>query len=117
MERQVRDDDIGIGFAIGDKQLWLEIVAATVRDSSDERFSSIRWMFTGYIERLLFIYRDRDVIPSDMDLRSIAHVIHLVYTEAFVDFCAVPERTATEAISQVIATLRQVFSRAWFPQT
>ncbi len=106
--------DIGEGFGGGDKDLWLEIVAVNVRDSADERFRSIRWMLTGYIERLLCIYRDNAIIAPDVDLRLAAHVIHLVYTDAFVEFCADPGRSADDAVDQVMATVRAVFAQSLF---
>lgn len=92
----------------GNKRLWLEIMAVMVRDAGDERFRNVLDMFSGHISRLLQTYQSHGQLSPDMDTKTLAHVIHLIFTDALTAYCASPERTADDVVASVKATLREL---------
>ncbi|WP_320508827.1 TetR/AcrR family transcriptional regulator [Dongia soli] len=109
---RLMEADIGDVLLPGERALWLEIMAVTVRERGDERFRRYRHMFTSYFETLLSHFQEAGNISPSLDVALAAHIIHIVHSENFEHFCMEPGLTVEGALSLARKQLELLF-RAW----
>lgn len=96
---RLMEADIGDVVSPGERSLWLEIMAVTVRERGDERFRRYRLMFTSYIETLLGGLQADGKLSASLDLPLAANLIHVLHSENFDNFCTVKDLTVSDALS------------------
>lgn len=109
---RLMEADIGDVLLPGERALWLEIMAVTVRERGDERFRRYRHMFTSYFETLLGHLQETGKISPLLDVALAAHIIHIVHSENFEHFCMEQSLTVEAALSLARAQLELLF-KAW----
>lgn len=101
--------DIGEVRLPGEKRLWLEIMAVTVRERGDERFRRYRRMFTSHIEALLDHLQKAGRISPVLDIALAADIIHVLHSENFENFCVAESLPVEGALALARARLELVF--------
>jgi AcrR family transcriptional regulator len=96
---RLMEADIGDVVSAGERSLWLEIMAVTVRERGDDRFRRYRLMFTSYIEALLGELQVNGKLSASLDLPLAANLIHVLHSENFDNFCTVKHLTVSDALS------------------
>ena len=109
---RLMEADIGDVLLPGERALWLEIMAVTVRERGDERFRRYRHMFTSYFETSLSHFQEAGKISPSLNVALAAHIIHIVHSENFEHFCMEPSLTVEGALSSARAQLDLLF-KAW----
>jgi AcrR family transcriptional regulator len=113
---RLMEADIGDVVSPGERSLWLEIMAVTVRERGDERFRRYRLMFTSYIEALLAELQAGGKLSRSLDLSLAANLIHVLHSENFDNFCTIKDLTVSDALSMAGDQLALLLS-GWITNT
>jgi AcrR family transcriptional regulator len=92
--------DIGDDFSSDDKQLWLELIAASFR-ASEGAWTKIevnRRMFTKYVRRLLVHYVSSGALSERLSPSVVVEIIYSVHARNFREFCAIAAYSATDIL-------------------
>lgn len=104
--------DIGDVTTTNERALWLDIMAVTVREFGDARYSRYRHMFTSYIEILLVRLQRDGKISDALDPALAAKVIHILHTANFDNFCTVKSLSVADAMDMAKAQL-EIVLKGW----
>jgi hypothetical protein len=92
--------DIGDDFSFGDKELWLELIAASFR-ASEGAWAKIeinQRMFKKYIRRLFAHYVSSGALSDQLSPPVVVDIIYSIHARNFREFCAAAACSAADVL-------------------